>query len=205
MDQQTIARIFLPFFTTKSRDLGTGLGLSMVYTIIQQHKGFIDVYSERGKGSVFSIYLPVLKGVNTGDEATARTNVPCGEGTVLIIDDEDLMRTVAKKILEKCGYSVLTASDGLEGVKIFRKKHREILCVLLDLAMPKKSGDIIYDELKEIDKNVKVVLTSGFRKDERVELAMTKGIDAFMQKPYTMEKLAQVIASISCERPEGKS
>lgn len=205
MDQQTIARIFLPFFTTKSRDLGTGLGLSMVYTIIQQHKGFIDVYSERGKGSVFSIYLPVLKGVNAGDDSIARANVPCGEGTVLIIDDEDLMRTVAKKILEKCGYSVLTASDGLEGVKIFRKKHREILCVLLDLAMPKKSGDIIYDELKEIDKHVKVVLTSGFRKDERVELAMTKGIDAFMQKPYTMEKLAQVIASISCGTAEGKS
>lgn len=196
MDQQTIAHIFLPFYTTKSRDIGTGLGLSMVYTIIQQHRGFIDVYSEKGKGSIFSIYIPVLKGVDLADESIEKPLIPRGDGTILIIDDENLMRAVGKKILEKCGYTVLSASDGIEGINIFRQRHSEIVCVLLDLAMPKKSGDVIYDELKGIDRNVKVILTSGFRKDERVELAMSKGIDAFVQKPYTIDKLAQVIASV---------
>lgn len=196
MDTQTIARIFVPFFTTKEKGLGTGLGLSMVYTLVQQHGGFIDVYSERGIGSTFNIYLPVYSGSDSASGIQEVNSNFCGEGLILIIDDEDVMRKVAGNILRKCGYGVITASGGEEGIEIFTAKHKDISAVLLDLAMPRISGDQVYDRLKAIDGSVKVILTSGFRQDERVDAAMKKGISTFIQKPYTLEKLADAVNKI---------
>ncbi len=196
MDTQTIAHIFVPFFTTKEKGLGTGLGLSMVYTLVQQHGGFINVYSEKGIGSTFNIYLPVYSGGGSTPRIKESDSSLCGEGLILIIDDEDVMRKVAGNILRRCGYGVITASGGEEGIEIFAARHEEISAVLLDLAMPKISGDQVYDRLKAIDSSVKVILTSGFRQDERVEAAMKKGISAFIQKPYTLEKLADAVSKI---------
>jgi PAS domain S-box-containing protein len=196
MDSQTIAQIFVPFFTTKEKGMGTGLGLSMVYNIIHQHNGFINVYSEKGVGSTFNIYLPALSGSKSHKERIIEKHIYRGQGTILVIDDEEIIRRIAKNILKKCGYTVITASSGDEGIHIFSLKHKEISGVILDLAMPKKSGDQVYDDLKKIDGDVKVILASGFRQDERVESALQKGISLFIQKPYTMEKLADAVHTL---------
>lgn len=200
MDQSTIAKIFLPFFTTKDKGTGTGLGLSMVYSLVHQHEGLISVYSEVGVGSTFSVYIPVIQETETiGTEKVAR-RLPKGEGLILVIEDEEVIRQLAESVLKKCGYRTLTAPDGVEGVNVFRERHGEIKGVLLDLVMPRKSGEQAYQELKEIDPEVKVILTSGFKQDERVEATLKQGIHAFIQKPYTLEKLAEVMAEVFGER-----
>ncbi len=196
MDQNVISKIFEPFFTTKEKGKGSGLGLSMVYNIINQHNGFIDINSELGKGSEFSIILPVLKNVGELEKKRIIEKIIKGDGVILIVDDEGIMRQMAAEILTTAGYSVLIAHNGVEGVEIFREKHREIKAVLLDMVMPEKSGQESYIEMKEIDRNVKVVLTSGFRKDERVEEVLNLGVKKFIQKPYTLETLTHIFAEI---------
>jgi CheY-like chemotaxis protein len=193
MDQGVIAKIFEPFFTTKEKGNGSGLGLSMVYNIINQHNGFIDIKSEPGKGSEFSLILPLLENAESIDKTRIDEKIIKGEGLILVVDDEDIMRQMASEILTLAGYSVLIAHNGSEGVKIFRKRHNEIKAVLLDMIMPKKSGKESYIEMKEIDNNVKVILTSGFRKDESVEDVMNLGVKKYIQKPYNVEKLTQII------------
>jgi len=193
MDMTTVAKIFNPFFTTKNKGEGTGLGLSMVYNIIKMHEGFIDVYSEPGNGTLMKIYLPALSHELTVDAGEhVKTEPSKGEGLILIVDDERAMRSTAGEILTTIGYSVMTARNGLEGVDAFRKHHEEIDAVLLDMAMPEMSGKEAFLKMKEIDPNVKVILTSGFRQDERVEDLMKRGVKVFIQKPYTYEKLTEV-------------
>ncbi len=197
MDTQTIAHIFVPFFTTKEKGAGTGLGLSMVYTLVQQHNGFINVYSEKGVGTTFNVYLPVYSGRNSCDDKSGDEPDFRREGLILIIDDEEMVRKLAETILTKCGYMVISAPGGEEGIKIFREKYRDIKAVLLDLAMPGLSGDMVYDRLKDIDSNVRVLLASGFRQDERVNAVLKKGVNMFIQKPYTLEKLAGAIQAVT--------
>lgn len=202
MDTQTIAQIFIPFFTTKEKGMGTGLGLSMVYNIVHQHNGFLNVYSEKGVGSTFNIYLPVMAGSESHKNRHVEKHIYHGHGLILVIDDEEIIRRIAKNILVKCGYTVIIASGCDEGINIFSSRHNEISAVILDLAMPKKSGDQVYDELKKIDPEVKVILASGFRQDERVESALKKGINIFIQKPYTMEKLADAVHTLLDEEKD---
>ena len=189
-----IENIFSPFYTTKSQEMGTGLGLSMVFNIIKQHKGLITVYSEIGQGSRFNIYLPAL----TGEEVITEKSVSehkefFGEGLILVIDDEPIMRKIAKKILMDSGYDVISATDGIKGIDLYKKHQADIRLVLLDMQMPKKDGKETYLELKKINEKVKVILTSGFRKDERVEEILALGIKDFIEKPYTFKQLAETV------------
>ena len=194
MSIKTVAKIFDPFFTTKETGRGSGLGLLMVYNIIRQHNGFIDVYSEVDVGSTFRIFLPVIKhDVDTDYHVDEFKAAPKGEGLILIVDDEKIMRQMASAILKECGYEIITAQNGEECVDIFKNRHKEIHAVLLDLIMPKKSGKEAYEEMKKIDNNVKVCLSSGFIQDERVESLLDKGIKIFIQKPYTYGKLTKAI------------
>jgi len=193
IDSTNLAKIFIPFFSTKDKGKGTGLGLSMVYNIVHQFDGFIEVYSRVGIGSTFNVFLPVLELCDMPDKKNKKFTIPKGEGTILIVDDEDLVRSIASSILKKCGYKVLTATDGVEGIKIYTEKYHEITAVLLDLVMPKKSGEKAYLEMKKINPHIKVLLSSGFRQDERVDLALSYGINGFIQKPYTIENLSQTI------------
>ncbi|MCK7484645.1 MAG: response regulator [Bacillus subtilis] len=193
MDSRTVSKIFDPFFTTKEKGKGTGLGLAMVYNIVQQHKGFIDVYSEVGIGTTFHVYLPVFEGADQENSKEDETNVPQGEGIVLVVDDEAIIRQTAKAILEECGYTVITAGNGEEGVEVFRKRHSELKAVLLDMVMPKKSGKEAFLEMKQIQPAVRVLMASGFRQDERVQAVLDLGAAGFIQKPYTLKKLAQAI------------
>jgi PAS domain S-box-containing protein len=193
MDTKTVAKIFDPFFTTKEKDKGTGLGLAMVYNIVQQHGGFIDVYSEVGIGSAFNVYIPEFTGTHVEKMPGRATEILKGEGLVLVVDDEDMIRQTAREILEMCGYSVILASNGMEAVDILRDRHRDITVVLLDMLMPKMSGKETYLEIKKIDPNLKVLFSSGFKQDERVEEVLQLGVQGFVQKPYTLQVLSKAI------------
>lgn len=191
MDQKSISKIFDPFYTTKKMGVGTGLGLAMVYNIINQHNGFVDVYSELGIGSTFNVFLPILKKGETALSSSEKEQtIPSTSGTILVVDDEAVMREIAKRILEECGYSILLAKDGQEGVDIFRERHTELKGVLLDMAMPRKSGKEAFVEMREIDDSVKIVLSSGFKQDRRVQETFEMGADGFIEKPYSLHKLA---------------
>jgi len=194
MSREMISDIFSPFYTTKSQDMGTGLGLSMVFNIIKQHKGLITVYSEIGQGSRFNIYLPVLSGEKIiTEKSVSEEKEFSGEGLILVIDDEPIMRKIAKKFLVDSGYEVISATDGIKGIELYKKHQKDIRLVLLDMQMPKKDGKETYLELKKINEKVTVILTSGFRKDERVEQILALGIRNFIEKPYTFKQLTKTV------------
>jgi len=196
MDAETLGKIFEPFFTTKIEASGTGLGLAMVYSMVKQHKGFIDVTSQPGKGSRFIVYLPEFKTVPEPEKKVAREKILKGEGLMLVIDDERIMRKIAVRALEKAGYTVIFAEDGEKGVELFKKHHKELKMVLLDMQMPKKSGKETFLEMKAIDPTVKVLLASGFRKDDRVEEILKQGVSDFIEKPYTFEQLTAAVHNV---------
>lgn len=197
---EDMQKIFDPFFTTKIKSKGTGLGLAMVYNIIDLHKGFVEARSEQGKGSTFTIYLPELQpedselgfGVDTQD-------LYLGSGWILIIDDEAAIRITATKMLELLGYNVLSAENGENGIKVFKEHQEEIRAVILDMAMPVMTGDEAYKRLKEIDPQVKVLVATGFTNDQRVRKTMEAGASGFMKKPYSINilsrKLHEIISS----------
>ncbi len=191
INNKSISKIFAPFYTTKEKNDGTGLGLAMVYNIVRKHEGFVDVYSELGKGSNFVIYLPERKSpIDRVEDPKEKKKTPQGEGTILVVEDEKVLQVVAKAILKSSGYSVIEASDGDEAISLYKKYHKKIDLVLLDMQLPKKSGKEVYYELKKINNNVKVLLTSGFKRDERIEELLSKEVKYFIEKPYNFDTLA---------------
>ncbi len=188
------SRIFDPFFTTKHEGEGTGLGLAMTYNIIQEHHGLIDVYSDPGRGTRFNLYLPVAGTDDFSQKSSNLTDeLPRGTGTVLVIDDEKHVRITAENILEMCGYQVLCAENGIKGIEVFKSLHEKIDAVLLDMAMPKISGKETLLKLKEIDSDVKVVMTSGYMQEALYNELKELGIKCFIQKPYDLEELSKII------------
>ncbi len=193
--KSTIDKIFNPFFTTKNEGKGTGLGLSMVYNLISMHKGVIDVYSEEGIGSEFKIYLPIydktekLKEEKSKLQARDRTFTE----TILIIDDEPNVLITAREMLESVGFTVETAENGTIGINAFYEKNESIDLILLDMSMPGLSGKVVYKELKAINPEIKIVLSSGFKQDERIKSTIEMGVNGFIQKPYSLNDLIQCI------------
>jgi len=201
MDKETVDKIFDPFFTTKDKGVGTGLGLSMAYAIVHQHNGFLTVYSEKGIGTTINFYIPVSKSaIEEVSVIESATELPKGEGIILVIDDEEIMRILAKEILEECGYSVVVAENGVIGVELYKEIYNKVKLVLLDMVMPEQSGKETYIKLKEINPDIKVLLASGFRQDKRVKDVLEMGVNGFIQKPYTMEKLSNYIYDILNEK-----
>lgn len=196
MDTKTAAKIFDPFFTTKEHGKGTGLGLAMAYSIVRQLQGFIDVYSEPGLGSTFNVYLPLLRGAGGAVSVDKAPAISRGEGTVLVVDDDELVLDMAKEALQAIGYTVLTATNGREGVDLYRQHQDRIKAVLLDMAMPVMSGREAFIEMQKINPAVKVLLASGFLKDDRVEEILSLGVKNFLHKPYTIATLAPAIHKI---------
>ncbi len=196
MSSDTISKVFIPFFTTKERGSGTGLGLSMVYNIIRHHKGFINIYSEPGSGTNVTLYIPVLDDKDAEAGKVISPVIPHGEGIILVADDEESIRLTARLMLERCGYTVITASDGEEAVNIYRQYHSEIKGVLLDLVMPRMSGEQVYIELTAINPEVRVLLASGMLNDDRVEKLSVNRHCMFIQKPYTFENLAGAVNTL---------
>ena len=165
MDEKTKHQIFDPFFTTKEKGKGTGLGLSVVFGVVQTHHGFLDVESEIGVGTSFAVYLPVpaLREETIDHRAAmASANMPGGSETLLIVEDEDMLRNVLETVLEEKGYRVMSSPDGADAVELYRKYRQEIQLVLTDVGLPKMNGIEEFRKMKEIDPQVKVLLASGF-------------------------------------------
>lgn len=196
MSKETISRIFNPFFTTKGEGVGTGLGLAMVNNIVTNHNGIIEVYSQKGIGTEFKLFLPVAQTKSLDEEHNRKIEIPKGEGLVLVIDDEEIMRGVACEILEECGYTAISAEDGIKGIELFEKNRDKISAVILDMNMPQISGKETFLKLKELSPEIKVLLGSGFREDEEVHKLLSLSATGFIQKPYTLVQLAQKMHAI---------
>ncbi|OQY59511.1 MAG: hypothetical protein B6245_06320 [Desulfobacteraceae bacterium 4572_88] len=195
MDSETQKRIFEPFFTTKEMGRGTGLGLASVYGIIKSHHGYIEVISAVGKGSSFYIYLPLSE--KCSDFSVESTSeIRKGSGSVLLVDDEDIVLDVGAEMIAEMGYDVISADSGAKAIALYGEKHERIDLVVLDLIMPGKSGSETYDELRKINPDAKVLLSSGYSIDSETSEILKKDCNGFIQKPYNMERLSQKITEI---------
>jgi PAS domain S-box-containing protein len=195
MDKKTQKRIFEPFFTTKEMGRGTGLGLASVYGIVKNHGGFINVYSETGHGTTFKVYLPASEKA-IPEEKKLSGEILRGKGTLLLVDDENIILEVLEKTLTYTGYRVITAQGGEEAVEVYKKNQEQIDLVLLDMIMPGMNGGKVFDLLREINSEVKVILSSGYSIAGEASKIMARGCNGFIQKPFGIKELSQKIREI---------
>lgn len=195
MDKDTADRIFEPFFTTKGLERGTGLGLASAYGIIKSHGGYIDVHSEKGQGTIFEIYFPA-SGDAVDEEQAWSGEIIEGHGTVLLVDDEEMVTEVGEAILERLGYEVLPAHSGAEALEIYQSNRERIDIVILDMIMPGMGGSETFDKLREISPDIKVLLASGYSVDGQAEEILRRGCDGFIQKPFELGQLSNKLREI---------
>lgn len=195
IDKKIIDKIFDPFFSTKTDSNHQGLGLSTVFGNVKNLNGTINVFSEKGKGTSFRIYFPVLK-TDVGKISAEADNLIYGNDCLLLIDDEDIIRKTAYEQLLYLGYSTLMSDEGLRGINIYRAEKNRIAAVILDLIMPNQNGIDVYKKLLEINPEVKVLFTSGFSRDASLdELLMSKNT-GFIKKPFRLPPLSKAIAKL---------
>ena len=195
MDEAIREKIFEPFFTTKRMGRGTGLSLASAYGIIKNHSGMIHVYSKKDEGTTFSIYLPASEKEIIEQEALPEEFFR-GTETVLLVDDEDMIIDIGEKILKMMGYDVMTAINGRDALELYKENQVKIDLVVLDMIMPAMSGGETYDRLKGINPNVKVLLSSGYSMDGQASEILKRGCSGFIQKPFRMSHLSQIIRDI---------
>ena len=196
MDSETLEQIFEPFFSTKAPGKGTGLGLSMVYGIIENHNGHITCRSKPGEGTTFNIYFPTGK---LNREAVAEDKMEESRGgseTILMIDDEDPIRTYCKRSLEKAGYTFLEAADGESGLALYNQHRQKIDLVLLDLIMPGMGGKKCLHRLLQTAPDIKVVIVSGYASDDKSFEATEKGARGYLRKPFISNQLLQIVRKV---------
>jgi CheY-like chemotaxis protein len=196
MDAQTLARVFEPFFTTKPVGVGTGLGMSMAYGLVKQHRGYLHLYSEVGQGTTAKVYFPAVRDRGMPElEAAADEGLPGGTETILLVEDDQTMRVAAQQLLSKVGYHVVTAVDGQHGLDAFHAHRAALQLVITDVVMPKLSGFEMYEAIRGESRGLSVLFMSGF---PAPNFRKTVGQDphvAFVTKPWTAsELLAQVRA-----------
>jgi CheY-like chemotaxis protein len=195
IDKKVIDHVFEPFFTTKEMGRGTGLGLASAYGIIKGHGGYIDVESQLGRGTTFFIYLPANDGV-VGHSTEASPKAVAGKETILLVDDEEMVLEIGQKILERLGYSVEKALNGLQAMKIYKERQDAIDMIILDVIMPVMGGSDTFDLIKEINPKVKILLSSGYSMDGQVSAILQRGCAGFIQKPFSIETLSSKIREI---------
>jgi CheY-like chemotaxis protein len=195
MDNSVQQRIFEPFFTTKAIGQGTGLGLASAYGIVKNHGGIITCYSAVGIGTTFNVYLPAYIKKEVDKQQPFKKSLR-GNETVLLVDDEKVIIDVAKKMMESLGYKVLTAKGGNEAISLFKRKHNSIDLVILDMIMPYMGGKEVFDQLKIIDPEVRVLLASGYSLKGQAQEIMDRGCRGFIQKPFDTIDLSRKIREV---------
>ncbi len=192
---EVLERIFEPFFTTKELGKGTGLGLSTVIGIVKSHGGFVNVYSELGKGTEFKVYLPAIESAAT--QLLPEVEVVIGDGDlILVVDDEVAIREITKTSLEAYNYQVLTASNGVEALKLYVQYQEQIKVVLLDIMMPVMDGIDTIASLQQLNTNVKIIAISGLMSNEKIAEATGHGVEGFLPKPCTAKELLSAIDAV---------
>ncbi|HPP06195.1 MAG TPA: PAS domain S-box protein [Syntrophorhabdaceae bacterium] len=193
MDEETKANIFNPFFTTKEVGKGTGLGLSIVYGIVKQHSGYITVETAPGKGSTFTVFIPVANKEKEEEKVYDKFEFERGSETILICEDDDGVRSFMEEILKGAGYNVLTARDGVESIEMFNRYANIIDLIILDIIMPKKNGIEVYEEIKTIRPDIEALFISGYPRDSLEKRGKTFGGMEIIAKPITPQKLLKSI------------
>jgi CheY-like chemotaxis protein len=193
-------RIFEPFFTTKDR--GTGLGLSVVYGVVQNHGGFINLESTVGRGTTFTIYLPRTTAGARAETQRRRTRLQRGTEHVLIIDDELSVCEIARDMLAGLGYTVSIAHDGKSGVEYYRSRQASIDLILLDINMPVMGGRDTFELLRELNPNVRIIVITGYGKDTVETSRFSSAVNGFVQKPFQLELLASRVRQALDEKQE---
>ena len=198
IDENTRERIFEPFFTTKPKESGTGLGLSMAYGFINRMGGFIRINSEVNQGTTFTILLPEITDKKTSiySDNISKGLLP-GNATILIIDDEEAILSIAEKTLAICGYTVLKAENGIKGISLLKDNPGTVDIVILDISMPFMSGFEVFEKIRNINSEIKIILSSGLADDERLKNALAAGAADFLPKPYTAEDLSQKVNAVA--------
>jgi CheY-like chemotaxis protein len=195
MDSATLARIFDPFFTTKCMGRGTGLGLASAYGIVNNHGGFIDVSSKQRYGTTFNIHL---KATDTQQVQAIPPPVSKQEGheTILLVDDDPLIIDVGQAMLAALGYKVLSAKGGSEALTVYGEDRDRIDLVILDMVMPDMGGGKTYDELKAVNPQIKVLLSSGYSLDGQASNILSRGCNGFIQKPFDLRSLSEKVRAV---------
>jgi CheY-like chemotaxis protein len=205
MDEETRSRIFEPFFTTKELGQGTGLGLSVVYGVLNSHQGYVDVRSRPGEGTSFLLYFPVADDLYPPVVRVAETTeeIPPGSETILIVEDEEMLRDLLKTFLAGSGYTVLAAQNGEEGLDVYRQNRGRIALVLSDMGLPRLGGWEMFQQMKDLDPDVRVILASGYF-DPNLKMDLLKaGAKDFIQKPYVPDNILRRIREVIDEAPAG--
>jgi PAS domain S-box-containing protein len=196
MEEELLEHIFEPFYTTKETVEGTGLGLAMVFGIVKSHHGHITCYSEPGTGTSFKIYLPAVKAETESEKAITVEIPSSGTETILLVEDDERVQKVAKKILVSAGYKILVAANGSEALEIYRKRGNEISLVILDLIMPEMGGQQCFNELLKIDPEIKVLIASGYSANGTIRGTVDSGAKGFISKPYDSKQILRKIRDI---------
>ncbi len=200
-DDETKKRIFEPFFTTKEMGRGTGLGLASVYGIIKSHGGYINVHSQKDQGTTFAIYLPASgKEVQQEKAEPVIKTATKGTGTILLIDDEEMIIKVGEELLHELGYNVIAATSGEEAIKLYKKNADKIDLVVMDMIMPGMGGGETFDNLKAINPDIKVLLSSGYSINGQASKILERGCDGFIQKPFNLNQLSEKIQQIIAKK-----
>jgi CheY-like chemotaxis protein len=194
MDEATLQRIFDPFFTTKFT--GRGLGLSAIMGIVRGHKGALKVYSEIGRGTTFKVLFPAHGPAAEAAITGGREAAWEGTGLILVVDDDETVRSVARQTLELKGFEVLEAEDGLVALELLRRRGRDISLVLLDMTMPHMGGEAAFREMRQVQPDIRVILSSGYNEQEAMSRFMGKGLKGFIQKPYGPKELLAKIQAV---------
>ena len=195
MSPEVQDRIFEPFFTTKELGGGTGLGLAGVYGCVLSHNGLICVYSEPGRGSTFRVMLPLAMAPPSAYDTLTLMAPITGHGHVLVVDDERVVRDLAARALRRLGYTVTTCVDGIDGLEYFQAHHDKIDVVILDLNMPRLSGDDAFRRMRAINDKVPIIISSGFTHHQVTDQLISLGAFGFLHKPFRIDDLGRAVAS----------